>query len=166
MSKNSKDLVVAVVCMIFSICFFLFIIPAQIPLPKFSSGGTTPRAIPKTCCVLIIVMSLIIMLRVLRSDRHCFLVLYREMFRGLRCPDGWRTFGYVMMVFAVSVIYYIGYITAGFIITTLVLFPVYAFVLGCRKPLVMILTDVILTFGVYYSFAVFMNCYLPGWAPF
>lgn len=166
MSKNSKDLLVSIVCLIFSLCFLWVIIPSQIPLPKFSSGGTTPRAIPKTCCWLIIVMSLVIFIRVLRTDRRCVSVLWQELLRGFGHRESWRTFGYVSLVFGLSVIYYIGYATAGFFITTLVLFPVYGVVLGCRKPVPLILTDLILTFGVYYSFAVFMNCYLPGWAPF
>lgn len=166
MSKNSKDLLVALVCSLFSIFFLLIIIPAQIPLPKFSSGGTTPRAIPKTCCGIMITMSLIMAARTLINDRACFRVFAVEMKQSLADHRGWRNFAYVMLIFGLSVVYYIGYCTAGFILTTLVVFPLYAFALGCRKPAAVIVTDILLTFSVYYSFAVFMNCYLPGWAPF
>lgn len=166
MSKNSKDLLISLICIAFSLIFMLLIIPTQIPMPKFSSGGTTPRAIPKICCWLILAMSAIIFVRTVRSDKNCFAVMGRELRTTLQNRAGWKTFGYVMMVFALSVIYYFGFKTVGFFITTLVIFPVYAYALGCRKPVTLIITDLVLTFGVYYFFAIFMSCYLPGWAPF
>ena len=166
MSKNSKDLLISLVCIVFATVFLFVVIPLQIPLPRFSSGGTTPRVIPRICCILILVMSALMLIRTMLNDRACFSVFAREFSITIRNKRGWRTLGYVMLVFALSVIYYIGYISAGFIITTLIVFPMYAFVLGCRKPLAIIITDVVLTFGLYYSFAIFMSCYLPGWAPF
>lgn len=166
MSKNSKDLLLSLICIACSLIFLLLIIPAQIPLPKFASGGTTPRAIPSICCWLIMVMSAIIFVRALRNDRACFALLAKELAATLRRKESFKTFASVMLVFAVSCAYYIGFITLGFIITTLIVFPIYAVILGCHKPIPIVITDLILTFGVYYFFAIFMKCYLPGWAPF
>jgi len=166
MSKNSKDLLISLICIVFALIFLIVIVPMQIPLPRFSSGGTTPRAIPKICCWLILAMSAMIIFRTVRSDKSCFAVMIKELKVSLGNKQGWRTFGYVMLVFVLSVIYYIGYSRVGFIITTLVMFPVYAYTLGCRKPVTILITDVVLAFGVHYFFAAFLSCYLPGWAPF
>ena len=166
MSKNSKDLLVSIVCILFSAIFMLVIIPLEIPLPRFASGGTTPRAIPKICCWVILAMSVMIMVRTLLNDKGCFFTMVKELTSGLQSKKGWRTFGYVMLIFGLSVLYYIGYSNIGFIITTLLVFPMYAFALGCRKPVTILITDVVLAFGVYYFFAAFLSCYLPGWAPF
>ncbi|MGE4353733.1 MAG: tripartite tricarboxylate transporter TctB family protein [Oscillospiraceae bacterium] len=166
MSKNSKDLLISITCIGFSLCFMLLAIPREIPLPKFVSGGTTPRAIPTICCWLILAMSALILTRTVMRDRRCFAVMAQELGISLKNKQGWRTLGFVLLVFAMSVLYYIGFVKIGFFITTLMLFPVYAYVLGCRKPIALIVTDLALTFGVYYFFAVFMSCYLPGWAPF
>ncbi|MEA5011181.1 MAG: tripartite tricarboxylate transporter TctB family protein [Angelakisella sp.] len=166
MSTNSKDILISIVFIIFSIFFLLLIIPMQIPLPKYSSGGTTPRAIPMICCYIIIAMSGAMFVRTILRDRLCITKLLQELRELLNNRAGWKIFGYVMLVFALSVAYYIGFETIGFFITTLVLFPVYAFALGCRKLVVIAITDLVLTFGVYYSFLIFLNCYLPGWAPF
>ncbi|MGI6029207.1 MAG: tripartite tricarboxylate transporter TctB family protein [Candidatus Heteroscillospira sp.] len=166
MSKNSKDMLVSLVCIIFSIVFMLIVIPLEIPMPRFDSGGTTPRAIPKICCWVILTMSAIIAVRTFRNDKKCFSVMAKELSAALQSKKGWHTFGYVMIIFALSVVYYIGYSNIGFIITTLVIFPIYAFALGCRKPVTILVTDLLLAFGVYYFFAVGLSCYLPGWAPF
>lgn len=165
-SKKSKDLLLSIICILFSLIFMAVVIPHEIPLPRFSSGGTTPRTIPKICCWIILSMSVIIMVRTFLADKHCFSLMFKDLSTVLQNRKGWRTFGYVVAVFCLSVLYYIGYSNIGFIITTLVLFPAYAFVLGCRKPITILITDVVLTFGVYYFFAALLHCYLPGWAPF
>lgn len=165
MSKNSKDILIAFICLILAAIFLILVIPGQIPLPKFSSGGTTPRAIPKVCCWLMIVMAAIMLIRSFIQDKNCFIRFAQEMSKSLK-QINFGALSHVGIVYGLSVVYYWGYCTIGFFASTLVLFPFYAVALGCRKPHVIILTDVILTFVVYYFFAVFMNCYLPGWAPF
>lgn len=165
MTKNSKDILIALVCLVLAAGFLIFIVPAQIPLPKFSSGGTTPRAIPKVCCWLVLVMAVIMLARAFFNDRTCFQTFAGEIRQALRQKHS-SQFLHVGLVYGLSVLYYLGYSTAGFFITTLVTFPLYARVLGCRKVVPILLTDVILTFAVYYFFAIFMKCYLPGWAPF
>lgn len=165
MTKNSKDILIAFICLIIAAVFLIVIIPTQIPLPKFSSGGTTPRAIPKVCCWLVIVMAAIMLVRTYFNDRRCFHVFGQELTSSFRQRNK-GTLLHVAGVYALSVAYYLGYQTAGFFLTTLIIFPIYAFVLGCRKIISILLTDLVLTFVVYYFFAIFMNCYLPGWAPF
>ena len=165
MTKNSKDILIALVCLVLAACFLIFIVPAQIPLPKFSSGGTTPRAIPKVCCWLILAMAAVMLARAFFNDRSCFQTFARELRQAIRQRHGGQILR-ISLVYGLSVLYYLGYSTVGFFITTLVIFPFYARVLGCRKVVPILLTDVILTFVVYYFFAIFMKCYLPGWAPF
>lgn len=166
MSKTSKNILISIICIICSVIFLMAIIPSQVPLPKFSSGGTTPRAIPKVCCVLTIVMSCMILWRSFFVEKGSLGELKKELTASLKDQKGWKTFAGVMALFAVSVCYYIGYCTAGFFLTTIVLFPVYAFVLGCKRIISIVITDVVLAFSIYYFFAVCMGCYLPGWAPF
>ncbi len=166
MTKNSKDLMTACICIVLALLILLVIIPAQIPIPRFQSGGTTPRAIPKICCWLILLMSAIILLRTLKNDRHAFTVLAADLKQISSDRNGYRTVLIVGAVLLLSVVYYLGFNSIGFFLTTLVLFPGFALVLGCRKPVTILITDLVLTFGIYYSFANFMNCWLPGWAPF
>lgn len=165
MTKNSKDILIAFICLIVAAAFLIVIIPAQIPLPRFSSGGTTPRAIPKVCCWLVIIMAAIMLVRTLCNDRNCFRVFVRELRQVLKQQNKGILL-HVASVYVLSLAYYLGYRTIGFFISTLVVFPLYAFALGCRRIVSILLTDVILTLVVYYFFAIFMNCYLPGWAPF
>lgn len=165
-SKNSKDLLISLICIVFALIFMLTVIPMQIPLPRFASGGTTPRAIPKICCWVILAMSAIIVIRTVMNDKKCFTIMANELSAAVQSKKGWRTFGYVMIIFGLSVVYYIGYSKIGFFITTLIVFPAYAVALGCRKPVAIIITDIVLTFFVYYFFALGLSCYLPGWAPF
>lgn len=165
MTKNSKDILIALVCMILTIFFLAVIVPVQIPLPKFSGGGTTPRAIPKVCCWIILAMAAIMLIRTFLNDKNCFQVFAREIGLALKQKHtGLKV--HVLLIYALSVLYYWGYTTIGFIITTLVIFPFYAYTLGCRKLVPILATDITLTFVVYYFFAIFMKCYLPGWAPF
>lgn len=166
MSKTSKNILISLVCIIFSVLFMAFVIPAQIPLPKFSGGGTTPRAIPRVCCVLIIVMAVLVLWRSFVIEKGSLGQLCRELIQTLKDKKGWRTFGGVMGLFAVSAIYYAAYCIIGFFLATLILFPIYAMILGCRKPITIAITDVVLACAIYYFFAIGMGCYLPGWAPF
>ena len=166
MSNNSKDLLTSCICIALAFLTLLVIIPTQIPIPRFHSGGTTPRAIPKICCWLIIAMSLIILIRTLLNDRKVFSHFAADIRTVLADRNGWKTAGIVCSVLLLSILYYLGFNSIGFFITTLAVFPMFAFVLGCRKPVAILLTDIVLTFGIYYCFAKFMNCWLPGWAPF
>ena len=166
MSKTSRDLLVALTCLVLGVVGIVFIIPSQVPLPRFSSGGTTPRAIPLFCAWLIICMAVLMLIRTLRSNLHSFSLLFRELVTGLKNRNAWKRTGMAALVFALCVLYYIGFSEIGFIVTTLVLFPCFALVLGCRKPLTILITDIVLSFGVYYFFAKGLSCYLPGWAPF
>lgn len=166
MSKASKNILIAVICIVLATVFWTIVIPAQVPLPKFTSGGTTPRGIPKVCCALIIVMSLLILRRSVLVEHGSFKALKDELGGMIKSKREWRTFGGVMTLFGVAVCYYIFYCKAGFFLSTLVLFPVLAFVLGCRKIVTVIAVDLMLVFTVYYFFSIFMGCYLPGWAPF
>ena len=165
MTKNSKDILIALVCLVLSVFFLVVIVPAQIPLPRFSGGGTTPRAIPRVCCGLILAMSLLMLARAYSGDRNCFGIFIREMGQALR-QNHLRRMLPVILVYGLSVLYYLGYSTVGFIPATLAIFPCYAYLLGGRRVFAILATDVVLTFVVYYFFAIFMKCYLPGWAPF
>ena len=150
MTKTNQNMLIAVICIILSVIFLIFIIPAQIPLPQFTSGGTTPRAIPRVCCGLVIVMSLLILWRSLSVEKGKFGEMFAELTAAFKNTNEWKRLGGVMLLFAIAVCYYIGYGTVGFFITTLVVFPVFAFVLGCKKVVSIVITDLVLVFTVYY----------------
>lgn len=167
MSKLSKDTFVALICIVLAVIVYVWIIPAQISIPSyFAAGGTNPRTIPQLSTILVFVMAVMMEIRCFRKNPKCFICMVQEIKTVLRARKGMGTFFNVMYVFLLSAIYYAGYCSVGFFLTTLILFPIYAAALGCRKIAAIIITDVVLTFAVYYFFAVFMQCYLPGWAPF
>lgn len=52
----------------------------------------------------------------------------------------------------------------GFVPSTLVLIPVMSWLLGFRRPLVLLLLTVILTITLWYAFALLLNVTPPGFA--
>lgn len=167
MSKLSKDTFAALVCIVLAFIVYVWIIPTQISIPSyFAAGGTNPRTIPQLSTILVLIMAVMMEIRCFRKDPKCFVCMVQEIKTVLQKKEGMGSFFNVMGVFLLSAVYYLGYCSAGFFLTTLILFPIYAAALGCRKIVRIIITDIVLTFSVYYFFAVFMQCYLPGWAPF
>ena len=165
MSKESKDFILASILILLSSIVLVVIIPREIKIPNYSAG-VSPRQLPTISCWIVIIMSIILAVTSYIKDNNCVKESFNNIVKLLSNPNYLQTVRNVVTVLSLSVIYYIGFNSIGFIITTIVVLPLLSIIFGYRKYLNLIIISVITISVLYFSFAYFMHIYLPGWAPF
>jgi hypothetical protein len=136
--------------MLFSVISIILIllVPSQISVPKFSSGGPSPRAIPYMVLIGILICSicLIIQSAVFKKEEPTFFNI--------------KTEKAAIIIMGIMTLFTIIMIKLGFLIAVVVVLPMMLFVYGERKPSVYIIT-LLGGIAVYYLFLNVFNISLP-----
>ena len=133
--------------------FMLFSVPTQIRVPAFDSGAPSPRIIPCTCLVGILVCSIVLIIQSLVFKKE---KIYEFDWKQEK-PIVILTL--MLCAFVALIIY------AGFIPAVVIIFPIMLFYCGERKPPIYIFT-VAAGGGVYFLFKYVFNVSLPSFPGF
>jgi hypothetical protein len=165
MSKESRDTIIAAVSIVISSIFIIWIVPREVVIPNYSAG-VSPRLVPYISFLLIIFMSILLILSSYKKNRTCVKEALFGLHKAMAGENSLRNFRNVGAVLCISLLYYFGFIFIGFVVTSLVVLPLLTVVFGYKKYFLLSVISVCTVLLIYYSFAVFMQIYLPGWAPF
>lgn len=146
--KIKTNLVTGIFFSIISIILIL-LVPSQISIPKFSSGGPSPRAIPYLVLGGMLICSICLIIQSL------FLKKEEETIFNFKLEKA------AIIMIGIMILFSIIMIKLGFLIAVAIGLPMMLFVYGERKPQVYIFT-VLGGIVVYYLFLNIFNISLPG----
>jgi len=146
--KIKTNLVTGIVMALIS-GIFLYVMPTQIKLPKFDSGAPSPRLLPTIYLVVILIFSLVLIVE--------SLVFKKEKIFEFN----WETEKPAILIIALLCAYVALIITCGYIIASVIVFPIILFYCGERRPFIYIFT-IACAVGIYYLFAYVFHISLPA----
>jgi hypothetical protein len=165
MKQERKDVLIALVSILFSLVVLTAVIPRQIIMPKVVFG-TPPDLLPRATCWLMIAMSAVMLANCIRKDPNALKTAFPDFVsQVLRNRAQQVIFKNVLITMGICVGYYFLFKYAGFFIASVLIIPAMALLFGWRRHLVLALTTVGVCLAIYYSFALLMKIYLPGWVP-
>lgn len=133
--------------------FMLLTLKTQVRVPAFDSGAPSPRIIPGTCCVGILICSIVLIIQSLVFKKE---KIYEFDWNNEK-PIVILTL--MLCAFVALIIY------AGFIPAVVIVFPILLFYCGERKPPIYIFT-VAAGIGIYFLFKYVFNISLPDFPGF
>lgn len=127
----------------------LIVMPSQVRLPMYDSGAPSPRIIPGTCLVGVLVCSLILLFQslVLKKDK----IIEFDWEKEKPC-----ILLILLLCVFVALIIYVGFIPAVFIT-----FPIMLWYCGERKPAIYIYT-LVMGVAIFFLFKYVFHISLPG----
>lgn len=127
----------------------LLSVPSQIRVPAFDSGAPSPRIIPCTCLVGILVCSII-------------LIIQSVVFKKEKIYEfDWKFEKPFVLISLLLCAFVILTMYIGFIAAVVIVFPIILFYCGERKPPIYIFT-IVAGVGIYFMFKYIFNISLPS----
>ena len=133
--------------------FLLFVLPKQVRVPAFDSGAPSPRIIPGSCIVGILICSIILIIQSLVFKKEKIIEF------------DWKQEKPIVILIAMLCAFTALIIYTGFIPAVVIVFPIMLFYCGERKPPIYIFT-VAAGIGIYYMFKYVFNISLPSFPGF
>lgn len=146
--KIKTNLVTGIVMALIS-GFFLYVMPQQIKLPKFDNGAPSPRLLPTVYLVIILIFSVALIVQSLVFKKEKIVEF------------DWNVEKPAILLIALLCAYVALIITCGYIIASVVIFPIVLFYCGERKPFIYIFT-IAAAIGIYYLFSMVFHISLPA----
>lgn len=86
----------------------------------------------------------------------------RALLAGVKPPVTSMRWRALAITLSISALYLVGFVGVGFIPATAVLIPLMSWLLGFRRPLVIVLVTTGMTVGLWYAFTLLLNVTPPG----
>ena len=159
MRKSQKNFLIGCGFAILALFVALVIIPTQVQTTK-NVIDFQPTFFPYFSCYLIAGLSIYLAVSSLRKDHELIKDLLPNV-KQLFNRESVKTARNVVIVFLLFWIYYFLFVTVGFILSTVLVLPVFMFLMGWRRPVVALLTTAVVIIALYYFFNEIMLLRLP-----